>query len=69
MPASLEQYQTVLEEMLRRRVCSVCVDRNVDGSCDLDAQRECVLFDRLPQVARSISRVHSDKMDDYCLLA
>jgi len=67
MEPLMEQYQTlpILEEALRRRICSVCVDHNVDGSCDLDARHECVLFDRLPQVARSISRVHSDQLDDY----
>ena len=63
----VEQYQLlpVLEEALRRRVCSVCIDRNVDGTCDLEERHECVLFDRLPQIAQSISRVRSDKVDDY----
>ncbi len=67
MEPLMEQYQTlpILEEALRRRICSVCVDRNADGTCDLDSRHECTLFENLPQIAQSISRVHSDKMDDY----
>ena len=65
----MELYQTIpiLEEALRRRVCSVCVDRNPDGTCDLDARHECVLFSRLPEIARAISSVHSDNVDDYVM--
>ena len=55
----------ILEEALRRRICTVCVDRNVDGTCSLDVRHECGLFDRFPKVAQSISRVHSDNIDDY----
>ena len=63
--AEQQEFLAKLEAALRLRICSVCVDRNVDGTCDVDAAGECILFDRLPQIARSISRVHSDKMDDY----
>jgi hypothetical protein len=55
----------ILEQALRRRICSVCIDRNVDGTCSLDARHECALFDRFPIIAQSISRIHSDKIDDY----
>lgn len=67
MHASSKEYETLqsLERALRRRVCSVCVDRNVDGSCDLNAQHECVLFDRLPQVAKSILLVQNGRIEDY----
>ena len=67
MSASLQEYETLqsLEAALRRQVCSVCVDRNVDGSCDLDAHHECVLFDRLPQVAKTILLVQSGTIGDY----
>ena len=54
-----------LEELLRQRICSVCVDRNVDGTCSLSQQHECALFDRFPKIVRSIFRVDSDKIDDY----
>jgi len=54
-----------LEEALRRRVCSVCVDRNVDGDCNLNARHECSLFERVPEIASALLRVHSDTIDDY----
>lgn len=54
-----------LEETLRQRICSVCVDRNVDGTCSLSQRHECALFDRFPRIVRAISRVDSDKIDDY----
>ena len=54
-----------LEEALRRRVCSVCIDRNVDGTCNLNARHECALFERLPQIASAVLRVQSDTIDDY----
>lgn len=54
-----------LEEILRQRICSVCVDRNVDGICSLNQRHECALFDRFPSIVRSIFRVDSDKIDDY----
>ena len=62
-----EEYRIlpVLEEALRRRVCTVCVDRNVDGTCDKEARHDCTLFDRLPEIARTICRVRSDNIEDY----
>lgn len=55
----------LLEEALRRRICAVCVDRNVDGTCSLDERHECALFERFPRIAQSISRVSSDRIEDY----
>jgi hypothetical protein len=60
-----QQFLVTLEEALRQRVCSVCVDRNIEGPCEANARHECTLFENLPQLARSIAGVHSDKMDDY----
>ena len=69
MKALLEQYRTlpILREELRGRVCKVCIDRNVDGTCDIDARHECVVFENLPQISRAILRVQSDRLDDYVL--
>jgi hypothetical protein len=65
MKALLEQDQRlpVLGELLRRWVCSICVNRNVNGTCDVDSRHECALFERLPQITQSISRIRSDKID------
>jgi hypothetical protein len=54
-----------LQEALRQRVCSVCVDRSLDGPCAVDTRHECALFNNLPRIARSISSVQSDKISDY----
>lgn len=55
----------VLEDVLRRRVCSICSNRNPDGSCDLDMRRECMLFERLPSIAQTISRIRSEEIEQY----
>ena len=67
MKALLEQDQRlpVLEELIRSRACSICVNRNVNGTCEVDSWHECALFERLPQIIQSISRIRSDKIDDY----
>ena len=67
MQQTFETYQLLpaFEAALRHRVCSVCIDCNVDGTCDRDALHECTLFNRLPEIAQSISEVHSDRADDY----
>lgn len=59
------QLLPVLEEALRRRICNVYVDRNLQGRSDLDEEHEATLFNNLPRIVQSISRVHSDKMEDY----
>ena len=63
--AEKEKSLARLEEVLRRRICGVCIDRNVDGTCALSERRECALFDRFPKIVQSISRVQSDQIDDY----
>jgi hypothetical protein len=63
--AEYEQVLPALENVLRRRVCSICANRNPDGSCDLDARRECMLFERLPSIAEAISRIRSEDMEPY----
>lgn len=67
MKATSDQHTLLprLEEALRRRVCPVCVDRNVVGPCEVDARHDCSLFENLPRIARSIAQVHSDRMDEY----
>ena len=55
----------ILEERVRRQICSVCVDRGADGTCGLSNPQECPLFNRFYKIVGSISRVYSDKIDDY----
>jgi hypothetical protein len=54
-----------LEEALRTRICSVCVDRNLEGVCKLEEENECALFNSLPQIVQAVSSVQSDKIEDY----
>lgn len=54
-----------LEQALRQKICGVCIDRNVDGTCSLNERNECALFAKFPRIAAAISRVQSDQLDDY----
>lgn len=54
-----------LEAMVRNRICRVCSDRKVDGSCGLEEPAGCALFRLFPQVARAIQSVESDNLQDY----
>lgn len=60
-----ERALPVLEDVLRRRVCSICANRNPDGSCDLDARHECILFERLPSLVQTVARVRSEEIGHY----
>lgn len=55
----------ILEDALRRRICSVCIDRNVDGTCSLRENQECQLFSYFPRVAQAVASVRSEYIDDY----
>jgi hypothetical protein len=54
-----------LEEALRTRICSVCVDRSLEGICHLEVERQCALFDSFPQIVQAVSNVRSDLIEDY----
>ena len=54
-----------LEAVVRERICRVCSDRNVDGTCGLEEPAECALFRLFPQVAHAIQSTNSDDIQDY----
>ncbi len=54
-----------LEDLVRNRICGVCSDRKMDGSCGLEDPGQCALFRLFPQVAEAIQCTHSDRIDDY----
>ena len=54
-----------LEALVRNRICGVCSDRTVDGTCGLEEPAECALFRLFPQVAQAIQSNHSDDIQDY----
>jgi len=54
-----------LGEALGMRICSVCVDRNLEGPCHLEEEHQCALFDSLHKIFQAVSSVQSDLIDDY----
>jgi hypothetical protein len=60
-PESLRQ----LEQKFREKICSVCIDRKPDGTCDYDEQGTCTLMQKIPEAVEAISRVDSPYMKPY----
>ena len=54
-----------LEAVVRNRICGVCSDRKMDGTCGLEDAPQCALFRLFPQVAQAIQSTHSDSIEDY----
>lgn len=54
-----------LEAIVRKKICSVCADRSVDGTCGLEEPSSCALFQLFPQVAKAIQSVDSNAVEDY----
>jgi len=61
----MERSLTELEALVRDRICGVCSDRTVDGTCGLEEPDECALFRLFPRVAQAIQSTHSDDIQDY----
>ncbi len=47
------------------KICRVCPDRKVDGSCELLAAGQCTLLAKLPQAAEAVLQVSSDHIEPY----
>ena len=60
-----EHVRQRLEALLTERVCGVCPDRNVDGSCDRLAEGSCTLMEKLPEAAEAVLMVDSDRIEPY----
>ncbi len=54
-----------LEAAIRDRICRVCSDRKMDGTCGLEEPSACALFRLFPLVANAILSVDSDDIQDY----
>lgn len=57
------RYEEYLDA-IRRKVCSVCLDRRDDGSCGL-SHRTCAIEVHLPRVVETVLRIESDRIDEY----
>ncbi|MGA2590085.1 MAG: hypothetical protein ABSH32_09235 [Bryobacteraceae bacterium] len=54
-----------VEAVVRDRICKVCSDRKVDGTCGLEEPAQCALFRLFPQVAEAIQSTNSEDIQDY----
>ena len=54
-----------LATLIGERICAVCVDRNVDGSCNRLVEGTCTLMKKLPQAVEAILKVNSDRIEPY----
>jgi len=54
-----------LAALIREKICAVCIDRNVDGSCNRFTEGTCTLMEKLPAAAKAILEVNSDRIDPY----
>jgi hypothetical protein len=61
----MERSLAELEAIVRKRICSVCTERTVQGECALEDPADCALFRLFPQVAQAIQSVSSDDICDY----
>ena len=61
----IHQDQGNLQSLLRAKVCEVCIDRNVDGTCSKEEEGACTLMEKLPAVTEAILKVRSDRMEPY----
>ena len=54
-----------IEATLRRRICSVCIEAQPDGSCGLPAQYPCALFRHLDRVINIVVKTRGNRIDEY----
>jgi hypothetical protein len=54
-----------IETVLRKRICSVCIEAQPDGSCGLPAQYPCALFRHLDRVINIVASTNSNSMAAY----
>ncbi len=53
-----------LWEALRRRVCSVCLDRRDDGSCGRGGESGCALEEQLERVVSALSASRGQTLEE-----
>ncbi len=55
----------VIREALKERVCSVCFDRNDDGTCGVPEGRVCAIEAHLPEIVKAVEAVDSVDLSPY----
>jgi hypothetical protein len=61
----MNQSLVELEAIIRNRICKVCTERTVEGTCGLEEPSHCALFRLFPEVAQAIQSVSSDDIGQY----
>ncbi|MBI3665791.1 MAG: hypothetical protein HY236_06115 [Acidobacteria bacterium] len=54
-----------LAALIQEKICAVCIDRNVDGTCDKEAEGTCTLMQKLGPAAEAVLKVSSDRIEPY----
>jgi hypothetical protein len=54
-----------LEQRFREKICTVCIDRKPDGTCDYDEQGSCTLMQKIPEAVEAVSRIDSPYLEPY----
>jgi hypothetical protein len=54
-----------IREALKERVCSICFDRNDDGTCGLPPGRVCAIEGHLPEIVKAVEAVESVDLAPY----
>ncbi len=55
----------LFRDSIRKKVCSVCSDCTLDGTCELHDTEVCAIERFLPEIIDTATSVKSDKIDDY----
>lgn len=61
----MERSLAELEAIVRKRICALCTERDVQGQCGLEEPGDCALFRLFPQVAQAIQSVSSNDIHEY----
>lgn len=61
----MESLRHRVEQVLRQRICSVCVEALADGSCGLPKGFLCPLFQRLDDIIAVVAEKQGDQIDPY----
>jgi hypothetical protein len=54
-----------LANRIMQKICAVCPDRNVDATCDRQAEGACTLMAKISPAAQAILKVNSPYMEPY----
>ena len=57
--------RSLYEKIIKRRVCSKCIDFGEDGVCHTQDPNSCAIFRFLPELVAISERLHEFTMESY----